>query len=194
MAELLGSIAWTDRVYETVMRPALPQRGRHTTTSARITFFERHGAERLLLHARAGLFIVRDRVPRVQWSPVPNAPSAPVSPTHSRALFLLGPATIINEQTLMRLWRRVFSFELSMGFVIDDYPRLPGLQAMVFHFGSFQQAERAQQIVYAQAFNGMLSDAEQVFWSAVRTHYALDPCQFQLSGTPFEWRAQLHGF
>lgn len=157
--------------YATVLNPAS---GEHTTSAAKIVFFDVEGRKRLQRRACAGAFAVGAYLPAVVPNRVRTAAQQqqhqknPAGP-QSRVLLITGPTAIVNEAFLCPLFQCFCAFDIEY---VRDYPHgdgIDGTTTMEWAFGSFRcQAER----VYA----AMLRFAETVAAGCVWVEYGRDPC------------------
>ncbi|KAI1186559.1 hypothetical protein F5B17DRAFT_454277 [Nemania serpens] len=169
--DLLSVIRDTGKVYATVLNPAS---GEHTTSAAKIVFFDVEGRKRLQRRACAGAFAVGAYLPAVVPNRVRTAAQQqqhqknPAGP-QSRVLLITGPTAIVNEAFLCPLFQCFCAFDIEY---VRDYPHgdgIDGTTTMEWAFGSFRcQAER----VYA----AMLRFAETVAAGCVWVEYGRDPC------------------
>ncbi|KAI1303508.1 hypothetical protein F5Y03DRAFT_187288 [Xylaria venustula] len=162
---LLGQLRDIGKVCATVINP--PQQN-HTTSAAKIVFFDVEGKNRLLASAFNGSFMVDNRLPCV----VPNrilTEARPVGP-QSRVLIITGPTTVVNLPFLCQLFQQFCMFDLEY---VKELQHGDGTATMDWAFGSYRcQAERVyREILRLKCVSLVFTDVE-VCWGR-------DPCDRQ---------------
>ncbi|KAI2603269.1 uncharacterized protein GGS25DRAFT_526311 [Hypoxylon fragiforme] len=167
---LLGAIKDCGKIYATVINP--PENNSHTTSASKLVFFERLGADKLLMKARAGQFTVGGYVPRVRMNRIRSAPERPGP--QCRVLHIEGPSHIVNETFLNAFFRTKFVYELEAVLTLATN----GTNArQEWRFGSYRcQAESARQAISKEKNRLDQTEAERLAWRQVFVHFGVDPC------------------
>ncbi|KAI0965472.1 hypothetical protein F4678DRAFT_333362 [Xylaria arbuscula] len=164
-ANLLGQLRDIGKICATVINP--PQQN-HTTSAAKIVFFDVEGKNRLLASASEGSFIVDNLLPCV----VPNrilTEARPVGP-QSRVLIITGPRDVVNLHYLCQLFERFCAFDLEY---VRTVQHVDGTATMDWAFGSYRcQAER----VYGEM---MRLKCVSPMFAVVEVRWGRDPCDRQ---------------
>lgn len=155
--ELLGTIRSCGRIFTCYINKPT---GQHTTSAAKVAFFDQAGAAALFNQIRSGTFVLQNHRPRVDWNRHAYAPS-PNSYGHSRVLLISGPVEIVNADTLLEYFSKLFWYHY-----LEIMPLKPG--SMIWEFGSY----------HAQAQSAKLAiDREPFFEGKVKVEFLRDPCQ-----------------
>jgi hypothetical protein len=133
--QLFSMIRDTGRVFAAVINQPT---GQHTTTAAKVIYFELEGRQRLQERARAGQFIVDNYVPTVVANRIRTAAQVPGD--RSRVLVITGPQEIVNQNFLLAHFCQICTFDLEY---IKTTPLQDGLRTMEWAFSSYRcQTER----------------------------------------------------
>lgn len=159
--QLLGAIRDVGKIYATVINP--PRDG-HMTSAAKIVFFDRAGAEKLFYRCLSGDFKVMGKlVDNVRWNKIKSA--AYHSPTHSRAIRIIGPPLLMNFEFFNNFFKARFTYELDDCYETQCFKF--GMRAHEWHFGSL----RCQAASAKTAIERELKGIFDVTW-------AHDPCSY----------------
>ncbi|KAJ8130222.1 hypothetical protein O1611_g3407 [Lasiodiplodia mahajangana] len=129
---------------------------RHPNThAAHIIYFAHISAQRLFDRAAKGEFFVRGIRPFVIWNRRYTAEDRAIG--RSRALRIIGPAEIVNRESLESFWRRRQSgFYWNTDIVIETKKDSWGEAIVFYYFASWEnQAVKAANML-AEAFNGVV--------------------------------------
>ncbi|KAI1429222.1 hypothetical protein F5Y12DRAFT_798542 [Xylaria sp. FL1777] len=166
-ADLLGRLTNTGKVCATVI--SAPQ-GNHTTSAAKVVFFDVEGKNRLLARASEGQFTVGSFLPYVMPNRYLTA-ARPAGP-QSRVLLITGPTALVSQDFLCKRFRDLCAFELEY---VREVQRGDGVVTMEWAFGSYRcQAER----VYDTIQRYRLHNVPHVL-ARVQVRWGRDPCDRQ---------------
>ncbi|KKF92217.1 hypothetical protein CFO_g5429 [Ceratocystis platani] len=144
--ELLSEIRGIGRVYATVINPPNVSSG-HSTSAAKIVFFERNAAHAFFVQANHNGFVLRGFQARVSWNRIKSSEQAN-SRSKSRVLVLTGFSEVVNEEFLMQWFSQRFKFEVDKVVPVID----TGVWAKLeFRFGSYRCQAEAAKMAIAQA-------------------------------------------
>ena len=168
--DLLGSVraaGHTGKIFATVINP--PQE-LHTTSAAKIVFFEVAAKTRLLEYAARGSFVVGDYQPRVIPNRILTAARAPSS--ESRVLIVSGPVGVVNTGSLIEFFQTCCAFDLEY---VEEWTSVdPGRITIEWAFGSYRcQAERVYRAI--ENARSYVGDVPNVF-ADVEVRWGRDPC------------------
>ncbi|KAL1896971.1 hypothetical protein Cpir12675_002551 [Ceratocystis pirilliformis] len=145
--ELLSEIRGIGRVYATVINPPNASSG-HSTSAAKIVFFERNAAHAFFVKANHAGFVLRGFQARVSWNRIKSSEQAN-SRSKSRVLVLTGFSEVVNEEFLMQWFSQRFKFEVDKVVPIID----TGVWAKLeFRFGSYRCQAEAAKMAIAREF------------------------------------------
>jgi hypothetical protein len=150
--ELLGSIKKIGQIYATVINPPT---GSHHTSAAKIVFFERYQAERLMefvLDNRT--FRVMGKVIRnIRWNKIKSARYA--HSDHSRAIRVKGPRELMHFGFFEHFFHTRFTYEL------ESRQEVVCLDAEMaiheWHFGSLRCQAASAKIAIERELQGVFS-------------------------------------
>jgi len=159
---LLGAIRGVGKIYATVINPPL---GIHSTSAAKVVFFEREQAETLFLQIVSGNFIVMgQRLCRgnVRWNNIKSA-RYPHS-DQSRSIRITGVKQWMNFEFFDHFFRQRFAFELDT--VTEVACDMIGCASQDWHFGSLRCQAASAKLAIEREMTGIFL----VSWIQ-------DPCQ-----------------
>ncbi|GAW21027.1 hypothetical protein ANO14919_105400 [Xylariales sp. No.14919] len=175
-ADLLGSLPDVrSKIYATVINQ--PQDG-HTTSAAKIVFFDVEGKNRLLACARTGIFSVDGLLPHVIPNRIRTA-AQPLGP-QCRVLIIRGPAALVNSTVLYDLFSTICVFELQYVKILKEESGRGDVTmlTMEWAFGSYRcQAERVHTAIQLKC--GEAAGNPLNFWRLVSVFWGRDPCDRQ---------------
>ncbi|CAJ2499860.1 Uu.00g027130.m01.CDS01 [Anthostomella pinea] len=154
-----------------------PPNGAHTTSAARLEFFDRESADRFLDKAHSGIFTVQGYVPRVTRNRIKVA-ALPESQI-SRVLVISRPVQVVSRpyhQDQFDLGEN-FKYDLHEVTVQSEDTTTRTLE---FHFASARaQAGRARAILeeLKQHKCGEGYEELDAWWGHIKCHWGFDPCQ-----------------
>jgi hypothetical protein len=160
-AQLLGAIREIGKVYATVINPPTLT---HHTSAAKLVFFERSQAERLMYRIQTGSFkVMGQSVVDVRWNTFKSA--AYPQPDHSRSIRITGPAHLMDFDFFEIFFKSRFTYELDRRAAVRCSS--PGMVAHEWHFGSLRcQAASAKTAI------------ERELQTIFLVQWARDPCAF----------------
>ena len=131
--ELLGAIRNVGQVYATVINPPT---GQHQTSAAKIVFFERYQAEKLMALILDGRnFQVMGRHIRdIRWNKIKSGRYP--NPSHSRAIRITGPRELMDFGFFELFFKTRFTYELEARQVVDCVAT--GMVSHEWRFGSLR--------------------------------------------------------
>ncbi|KAI1357704.1 hypothetical protein F5Y08DRAFT_143209 [Xylaria arbuscula] len=177
--ELLSSVrsaGHTGKIYATVINP--PQDA-HTTSAAKIVFFDVAAKTRLLAYASTGQFTVGSFQPHVVANRIRTAQRVPGP--ESRVLIISGPVEVVNVRSMLGFFQSYCAFDL-------EYARpwtaaCPGRATIEWAFGSYRcQAERVYKAIIENAraaYVGGGGDDDETMtndFADVEVRWGSDPC------------------
>jgi hypothetical protein len=157
--DLLAAIRGIGKIYAAVINPPIDT---IPTSAAKLVFFERSQAERLMQLAVAGEFIVSGKpIYRVRWNKIKSAPHYYL--WESRAIRITGPSKYMNFDFFENFFQSKFTYELDGRGIVPCYAL--GMASHEWHFGSL----RCQAAWAKKAIETELNQFFTVEW-------AQDPC------------------
>ena len=175
---LLTAVRRCGKIFACVVNPPTAGAGgaqQHMTAAAKLVFFDRPGADSLLLQSHRGEFKVGGFVPRVRLNRIRSAAREPGP--HSRVLHIEGPVAVVNIANLLRFFSDRFSFEIEDIVTLNVADASPPRVRQEWRFGSFRcQAEAARQSIHREKERIDLPEHEKALWDQVNVHFGVDPC------------------
>ncbi|KAI0381404.1 hypothetical protein F5Y04DRAFT_288982 [Hypomontagnella monticulosa] len=175
---LLGAIRNCGKIYAAVINPPElpsprhPFHRPHTTSAAKLVFFDREGVDRLWAKSQAGQFSVDGYVPLLRMNRIRSKPQDPTK--RCRVLHISGPSEIVNETSLNSFFLGKFTYELE---AVTTLSVCCGITRQEWRFGSFRcQAESALLAITREKHNPWLTNKDHAAWNQVHVHYGVDPC------------------
>ncbi|KAI1504029.1 hypothetical protein F5X99DRAFT_373266 [Biscogniauxia marginata] len=185
---LLSSIRNVGKVFASHISPPS---GSHSTAAATITFWDQASTARFMEQSRNGHWRVEGYTPYVRYNRIRAEPQRP-SP-RSRVLHIRGPADLLGEEYLKRVFRAYCTYELEC---VSGETLSPSVVQFEFRFSSFRaQSHVAYKVCNALRnrstrgllavianedadFNNWMGEDELDKWSRVNVHWAADPCAY----------------
>lgn len=140
----------------------------HSTSAAKVIFYQPHEAQRLLKVAREKRLVVRGYKPRAVPNRIKSRPQA-YEDRSSRCLMISGDAAVVNVHTLSQLFNTKFDYDTQEVLYRDETADGRG-RKIEWRFGSWR----------AQA--GAAYMAIRDSYPKVRVMYAIDPCDQPAGG------------
>ncbi|KAF9881374.1 hypothetical protein CkaCkLH20_01524 [Colletotrichum karsti] len=132
--------------------------------AAKIVFFTRDGADRLMAAVQQGRFRVGGRVPRAAWNRIKSATRPAKDKIHSRVLIIEGHISIVNKESLEEWFKSKFEFQTDQ-VVQRKYNARLGINVLEWRFGSYRAQAEAAAIAITKELGG------KVKWT-----HGDDPC------------------
>ncbi|KAI1493809.1 hypothetical protein F5X96DRAFT_676824 [Biscogniauxia mediterranea] len=182
---LLSNIRNIGKIYASHVNPPTLT---HSTAAAKIIFWDRASTLRFMHLSRRGRWTVGGYTPFVRYNRV-SAPAQPES-QRSRVIQIRGPADLLSEEYLKRVFNVYCTFEMDS---VSRTALTTGDVQFEFRFSSYRaQAATAYKVCGALRtrdpqnltcssgdnpdFNTWMTEAELTNWARVRVHWAADPC------------------
>ncbi|KAI0404665.1 hypothetical protein F4802DRAFT_615329 [Xylaria palmicola] len=157
----------------------------HTTSAAKVEFFERASVDRLLDQQQQGHLRVGGREPYIKLNRIKVAPHSNEScdeqgnkEQSSRVLQVTGDERIVNREHLKAVLddpnnRLSYGLESAEAFALPD-----GLGCVEFRFASYVvQALRVRHLFMSQERRGDISEEERSLWEGITISFGPDPCE-----------------
>ncbi|KAI5922008.1 hypothetical protein F4810DRAFT_702033 [Camillea tinctor] len=182
---LLSNIRNVGKIYASHVNPPTLF---HSTAAAKIIFWDRTSALHFVELSRRGRFTVEGYTPFVRFNRV-AVPAQPDS-QRSRAIQIRGPAELLSEEYLKRVFNVYCTFEMD---TIIRTTLTTGELQYEFRFSSYRaQAATVYKVCNALRvgdpqnltavgndnpdFTTWMNSTEISNWARVRVHWAADPC------------------
>ncbi|KAI3327045.1 hypothetical protein HD806DRAFT_531637 [Xylariaceae sp. AK1471] len=139
----------------------VPNKTNPNTCAAKIIFFARDAAQKLLNQAREGTFLVQSTTPYVVWNR--HCTAEEPANGHSRVLRIIGPPEIVNRTYLETFWTKYFYWVTDRVTEVGEIA--DGIAIVWYYFGSW----RTQACVARKRLI-------EHFGDSIVVNYGRDPC------------------
>lgn len=148
----MAQLSRLGKIWSTVINPANPQEGK-LYAAAKVVFFTREGAERLIHLIEAGRLVVAGRRPRTVFNRIKSVPQK--ESTKSRVVILEGPAALVNERKLNEWFLTKFTYQTeSVQLLTHNSAR--NTNVLEWQFGSYRAQAEAVVIAVRKELDGIM--------------------------------------
>lgn len=140
------------KIWSTVINPANPREGKFFA-AAKVVFFTRKGAERLMGSIQAGRLIVAGRRPRATYNRIKSAPQK--ESTKSRVVVFEGPASLVNERRLNEWFSTKFTYQTESVQILE-HKAGSNTNVLEWRFGSYRAQAEAAVIAIRKELDGVV--------------------------------------
>lgn len=157
---LLGAIRGVGKVHTTVINPPF---GHYTTSAAKLVFFEREQAEKLVWLIQSRRFIVMGKkILKVRWNKIKSARHP--HPENSRVIRITGPEQLMDFDFFEDFFKSHFTYELDCKGIVPCSN--PGSVSHEWHFGSLRCQAASAKTAIERELKGIFT-----------VEWATDPCE-----------------